>query len=157
TLDDEIGRGWFQGVHPDDRDRCISTYEAAFENQRPYEVEYRLRRHDGAYPWILVKAVPLRAPGGEFAGFIGSAVGTTERKAAEEALRDADRRKDEFLAMLAHELRNPLAAINNAVQLSLRPGGEEDLEWSKEVIERQARHLSRLIDDLLDVSRITQG
>ena len=89
----------------------------------------------------------------------------TERKRAEqeireqaERLRENDRRKDEFLAMLAHELRNPLAAISNAVtvlELSGRP--QEHLDWSKEVIERQVRHLSRLIDDLLDVSRITRG
>ena len=77
---------------------------------------------------------------------------------AQEALRDADRRKDEFLATLGHELRNPLNPIRSAVEMLRRRGAEsEEARWSHEVIQRQVRHLSRLIDDLLDVSRITQG
>jgi len=72
-------------------------------------------------------------------------------------LREKDRRKDEFLAMLAHELRNPLAAINNAVQLSTMSMLQDQIEWSMDVISRQIKHLARLIDDLLDVSRITRG
>lgn len=72
-------------------------------------------------------------------------------------LRASDKRKDEFLAMLAHELRNPLAAIRNAVALSSDTDDAEDIAWSKEVIQRQVRQLSRLLDDLLDVSRVTQG
>ena len=79
-----------------------------------------------------------------------------EREEQARALREADRRKDEFLAMLAHELRNPLAAINNAVNVLERPD-EEHRNWASDVIERQVRHLARLIDDLLDVSRITRG
>lgn len=74
-----------------------------------------------------------------------------------ERLRDADRRKDEFLAMLAHELRNPLAAISNAAQITKRSGSSEHREWSQQVIESQVKNLARMIDDLLDVSRITRG
>ena len=81
----------------------------------------------------------------------------TDRKRAEEALKEADRRKDEFLAMLAHELRNPLAAINNAVQLARRAGPGRLREPDREVIGRQCAHLARLIDDLMDVSRISRG
>jgi PAS domain S-box-containing protein len=81
-----------------------------------------------------------------------------ERARAEEALRDADRRKDEFLAMLAHELRNPLAPIRNAVEILKHLGiNEPKVKWSGEVINRQVEHLTRLVDDLLDVSRITRG
>ena len=76
---------------------------------------------------------------------------------SESRLREADRRKDEFLAMLAHELRNPLAAINSAAQIARRSLSEENREWSQDVIGRQVQHLSRLIDDLMDVSRITRG
>jgi signal transduction histidine kinase len=80
------------------------------------------------------------------------------RERLERALREADRRKDEFLAVLSHELRNPLAPILNAVQLlRTRTGGDRESEWSSEVIERQTEILRRLVDDLLDVSRITQG
>ena len=79
-----------------------------------------------------------------------------ERKRNEDALRESDRRKDEFLATLAHELRNPLAPIRNAVQVLLLKGSPEpELEWSREVIDRQVRHMARLLDDLLDVSRIS--
>ncbi|MEP6802029.1 MAG: PAS domain S-box protein [Acidobacteriota bacterium] len=82
----------------------------------------------------------------------------TERKKAEEKIRHEARRKDEFLAMLAHELRNPLGAITSAVQILRTPGSTAPtLEWGREVIRRQAEHLTRIVDDLLDVSRITQG
>ena len=81
-----------------------------------------------------------------------------ERARIEEALKEADRHKDEFLAMLAHELRNPLAPILNAVQLMRKkPMADPQLAWSRDVIERQLGHLTRLVDDLLDVSRITRG
>lgn len=81
-----------------------------------------------------------------------------ERKWAEEALKEADRRKDEFLAMLAHELRNPLAPIRSAIGVLQRLGPPDPtLQWARNVIERQSGHLTRLVDDLLDVSRITQG
>src|ERR1700716_501562 len=81
-----------------------------------------------------------------------------ERARAEQALKEADRHKDEFLAMLAHELRNPLAPILNAVQLMrMKPIADPQLSWSRDVIERQLSHLTRLVDDLLDVARITRG
>jgi signal transduction histidine kinase len=82
----------------------------------------------------------------------------TERVRVEQALKEADRHKDEFLAMLAHELRNPLAPILNAIGLMRKkPLQDPQLNWSREVIERQVGHLARLVDDLLDVSRITRG
>ena len=83
---------------------------------------------------------------------------TTQRRRAEEAQREADRRKDEFLATLAHELRNPLAPIRNAATLLLRKGpADPQLKWSAEIINRQVRHMSRLLEDLLDVSRISRN
>ena len=96
--------------------------------------------------------------------FTGIVRDITERKQLEQELRrrlgelaETDRRKDEFLAMLAHELRNPVAAIRSAVQLTDRHGDEQQIGWSMAVINRQIEHLARLIDDLLDVSRITRG
>ncbi|HWE37330.1 MAG TPA: ATP-binding protein [Isosphaeraceae bacterium] len=80
-----------------------------------------------------------------------------EREEQARALREADRHKDEFLAMLAHELRNPLAAVNNAVTVLKLSDDEESRKWASDVVERQVRQLARLIDDLLDVSRITSG
>jgi PAS domain S-box-containing protein len=153
----EIGEGWRDNVHPDDLSGLADVYSAAFDARRPFSWEYRLRRHDGTYRWVVDHGLPLSGPGGEFTGFIGSCFDITDRRHAEDELRTADRRKDEFLAMLAHELRNPLSAISNAVQLAKTGNGEVERGWVQEVLERQVRHLARLIDDLLDVSRITRG
>jgi PAS domain S-box-containing protein len=95
---------------------------------------------------------------GEQRYFTGIVRDITARKQAEESLKEADRRKDEFLATLAHELRNPLAPIRNAVQaLMMKDSDDSDLRWCREVIDRQVRYMARLMDDLLDVSRITHG
>ena len=332
TAAQEAGNGWAEGVHPDDRERCLSSYARAFDARQNVEMEYRLRRHDGAYRWVLDTGVPLSRPGGAFAGYIGSCLDITDRRKGElasrflarasatlaalvdyestlekvaqlavpafadwcavdmvdatgvlqrvavahvdpdkiefvrelgrryppdphavqgvhnvlrtgrsellesipEALivkaardeehlrliralglqsylcvplasrgkvlgvltfataeserrftpddlalaedlahraavaienarlyseaREADRRKDHFLAMLAHELRNPLAPIQNALGI-LRTGAAdtETLGFVREIMERQVQHLVRLVDDLLDVSRIMRG
>ena len=107
--------------------------------------------------WANGRMMPLKDEAGELKGYLKILRDRTEQKLADDALKDADRRKDEFLAMLAHELRNPLAAINNAVQVLRRGSQDDDREWSKDVIDRQGKHLARLMDDLLDVSRITRG
>ncbi|KFC63231.1 PAS domain S-box protein [Massilia sp. LC238] len=108
---------------------------------------------DGQRVWTEVRAYPM--PDGSIASFFRD---ITDRKLAEEKLVEADRRKDEFLAMLAHELRNPLAPISAAAEL-LRIGtlGEERVRQSSNIIGRQVRHMTRLVDDLLDVSRVTRG
>ncbi len=106
---------------------------------------------------IEASASPIRNERGEVFGVVVVFHDLTERKRVEDELRNADRRKDEFLAMLAHELRNPLSAISNAVQLAKRGGWETRQTWTQEVLERQVHNLSRLIDDLLDVSRVSRG
>jgi PAS domain S-box-containing protein len=123
-----------------------------------------LKHDDGVHHSVVSKFV-IPGPRGEPALVGGIAIDITEEKRLEEELKnrvnqlaEADRRKDEFLAMLAHELRNPLAAIANAVELSrLADAGRDDSLTGREIIGRQVRHLTRLIDDLLDVSRITRG
>ena len=115
-------------------------------------------RKDGARFWGSGLVMPLLDEAGHTRGFTKVVRDITERKRAEEALKEADRRKDEFLAMLAHELRNPLSAIHNAAQLARRPDLPADkLGWTQDVIANQVRHLAHLVDDLLDVSRITRG
>jgi CheY-like chemotaxis protein len=117
-----------------------------------------MRRADGAYRWFTINGEGVRGADGKLEKWVGTATDIDERRRAEASLREADRRKDEFLAMLAHELRNPLAPIRNAVKL-LRDAGQTDpvRDWSRDVIERQVDQLTRLVDDLLDVSRITRG
>jgi len=283
TIEQEMGDGWTQSVHSDDLEGCLETYVTAFDARTPFTMEYRLRRHDGEYRWVLDNGVPRFAPDGSFSGYIGSCLDITDRKRAEvqlreseerfrrivetalegiwvldprgrttfanarmaemlgisvadmlgrsvfdfmdpedrsptaarleqrshgiadvydsrfrradgqevwaivsaspftddrgivvgilgmltditdrkraeEELRNADRRKEEFLAVLSHELRNPLAPIQTAVDLleqagTSKAGSERELA----VIKRQVQNLKRLVDDLLDVSRISRG
>ncbi|MCA1684744.1 MAG: PAS domain S-box protein, partial [Planctomycetia bacterium] len=148
----------FEAIHPVDRDRVRELVRRAVESRSDYEAEYRVTWPDGGLHWVLARGQAFYRPGGERLRLVGLTLEITERKRAEEAMQDAARRKDEFLAMLAHELRNPLAAISGATQVFGAPDiGPEDLEWGRGVLERQVRQLSRLIDDLLDVSRINSG
>jgi PAS domain S-box-containing protein len=118
--------------------------------------EEEIRFSDGQVAQLYGSAVPLRDPSGAPRGSIGAFVDVTRLKQAEAALVEADRRKDEFLALLSHELRNPLAPIFTAVQL-LKMRAELSRSHELEVILRQAQHLARLVDDLLDVSRVARG
>lgn len=119
--------------------------------------EEKITHADGSVHWYSCIKIPL-IEDGVCNKLLGIATDITEQKRAEEALRLADRYKDEFLAMLAHELRNPLAPIRNAVQvLKMLEITDSQLAWGSEVIDRQVTHMVRLLDDLLDVARIMQG
>jgi PAS domain S-box-containing protein len=158
TAEQEAGDGWSEGVHPDDRARCLETYVTAFDARRPFTMEYRLRRHDGQYRWVIDTGVPKFTLEGAFSGYIGSCIDISDRKEAEEEVRKSDRRKEEFLAILSHELRNPLASIQTALDLMRQAGTSSvTVEQERLVMARQVRHLTRLVDDLLDVSRISRG
>jgi PAS domain S-box-containing protein len=121
---------------------------------RTYEEEIRF--DDGQVLHLYGSAVPLRDPNGAPRGAIGAFVDVTRLKQAEAAMREADRRKDEFLALLSHELRNPLAPIVTAAEL-MQMRGDVPMPFEREVILRQAQHMVRLVDDLLDVSRVARG
>ena len=117
SLDQEIGNGWVQGVHPDDMRHCLEIYHSAFDARRPFEMEYRLRRHDGEYRWVLDTGAPRFASGGEFMGYVGTAVDITDRRQAEEGKRHLAHLQrlatmGELTAAIAHELRQPLTAIS---------------------------------------------
>jgi PAS domain S-box-containing protein len=91
-IEAELGNGWTEGVHPDDFARCLDMYVTRFDERRPFEMEYRLRRHDGEYRWILDSGAPRYASGGTFKGYLGSCVDIHDRKVAEESLRDRESR-----------------------------------------------------------------
>ena len=130
---------------------------AVLDESRRMEFEESLVFADGLHVLSSIKA-PIQEREGEPSGLVGVSTDITERKRLEEALKEADRRKDEFLAMLAHELRNPLAPIHNSLQLMQMKGTDDpEITWCRGVIENQTKQLTRLVDDLMDVSRITQG
>lgn len=288
-MESELGDGWTAHIHPDDRDGCLRTCTTSLDDHKKYSTEYRLRRHDGEYRWVLDQGAPQYGERGEVEGHVSSAVDVTERRRADEErqrfvslaenshefigmcdmnfkpfyvnqagmrlvglegldqamrtpvqdfffpedralvmedffprvlreghgeiemrfrhfrtgeplwmlyalfrltdaagqstgfatvsrditerkrmdlalretaaqLREADRRKDEFLATLAHELRNPLAPIRNSLELlRLSKGNAETAERVRVIMERQLSQMVRLVDDLLDVSRISRG
>jgi two-component system CheB/CheR fusion protein len=143
-------------IHPEDRDRVIDTLSEARRRQTPYRLEYRIIRADnGEVRWLSAFGRFRQAARERFVGVMFD---NTDRRRAEDALKEADRRKDEFLALLAHELRNPLAPIRNAAHL-LRIGSREPAEIDRiqRVLERQVQHMVRLVDDLLEVARISRG
>jgi PAS domain S-box-containing protein len=91
-MEEEVAFGWVNGVHPDDREQTVNTYLEAYQDKVGFNVEYRLKRHDGEYRWIYSKVVPRLTPNGEFAGYIGSVVDIQDRKKAEEKLRQSEER-----------------------------------------------------------------
>jgi PAS domain S-box-containing protein len=150
--------GYLSVVHPDDQEHVRIEGGKALTEALPFEGEFRYRRKDGEYRWFWSRSMPLCGPGGELVKRVGIAVDVTERRKLNAELREVDQRKDELLAMLAHELRNPLGPIRNATQ-ALRHSLPKDefITKLRDMIERQTAHLARLIDDLLDVSRISRG
>ena len=153
-----LGRGWLQFVHPQDRDGYLADHAASHANRTPLEADFRLMRADGTYRWMRSISAPHTGLDGRFAGFVSLMLDAEDRKRAESALLTADRRKDEFLAMLAHELRNPLAPIGNAARVIAGSGTtDERMLWAAGIIGRQTALLAKLLDSLLDVARIASG
>jgi two-component system CheB/CheR fusion protein len=145
-------------IHHEDRERVRRAIDLAARDGGDFDVEFRVDRPDGSERWLKDQGKVFPDERGRPGYMTGACVDITDRKRMEEALREADRRKDEFLAMLAHELRNPLAPIRITLEL-IRLGAVAgaELAESHAMIERQVVHLTRLVDDLLDVSRITRG
>ncbi len=158
TQDQAAGDGWAKTLHPDDvADTMASWRECARAGNMWYR-EHRMLGADGRYHSILAQGMPIRDETGTIHRWAGINLDISRLKNTERALLEADRRKDEFLATLAHELRNPLAPIRNAVRiLDSDAADERQRKWGREVIARQVQRMSLLLDDLLDVSRITRG
>ena len=157
--ENQLGTGWLAQIHPEDRERVMQCWSRIAAEGGCLDIEFRIRRHDGTFRWFRTCASPLKDEAGRVVKWFGTNTDVDTARHAELALRDADRRKDEFLAMLGHELRNPLSAISNAAQLwkEAQVDDPESAELARGIVEWQTTHLARLVDDLLDVARITEG
>ncbi len=153
------GRYWSRFVHAGDRQRLRDAFDAFLAGRADYDVEYRIVIPSGELRWVHERAYTVSSD--EHGGIVlvaGLTIDVTERHMVEEGRRDADRQKDAFLAMLAHELRNPLAPIRTAVEVLGAPNLDEaSRRLAREIVERQVVHITRLVDDLLDVSRLSRG
>lgn len=181
TLERELGNGWADRVHPDDYQGCLETYYSALRARERFMMEYRLRRFDGEYRWMVDSGVPRFAPDGTFLGYIGSAIDITERyrmeqereegRARELALQETTRRMDEFLDTAAHELRNPITAVRSHLQVAVRrferatassktTSRDSEFQTLSEPLElanQSMERLVRLVALLFDVSRARSG
>jgi signal transduction histidine kinase/ActR/RegA family two-component response regulator/integral membrane sensor domain MASE1 len=157
-FDVESGSQFFERIVPEDRSRLQQLVGSLSPARPMYETTYGSRRPDGRLVWLQERGVGEFDERGALVRLQGLTMDVSARREAEEALREADRKKDRFIATLAHELRNPLAPIRTAAELLGSPrAGTAELEWARQVIRRQVGHMATLLDDLLDVARITRG
>jgi PAS domain S-box-containing protein len=154
----ELGVGWLDQVHPDDKALVSDAWHQSIATGNNFEGQFRLHHMSETYRWTLGRALPVRNEQGKIIRWMGTLTDIHEQKRAETTLYESTRRKDEYLAMLAHELRNPLAPIRNSTELLRRfTNADNIIINSLDVIDRQVAHMTRLIDDLLDVARISRG
>ena len=158
TTPDSSGGDWTALIHPGDQPRVIATWTRSCSSGEPYETECRLRHHSGQYRWILGRALPVTDDAGQVIRWLGTCTDIHDQKSSQQQLTATNQRKDEFLAMLAHELRNPLAPISSAVHtLALVADDPVRVRSLTGLINRQVKHMTAIVDDLLDVSRVDRG
>ena len=159
TKPDEMeGWGW-QGVHdPAELPKVLERWKGSIATGEPFAMVFPIKGADGVFRPFLTRVVPVRGDDDRVLRWFGTNTDISEIKAMEERLREADRRKDQWVMMLAHELRNPLAPIRTAVQVIQQPDADRvTVEKAGGMVERQVNHLTRIVDDLLDVSRVQSG
>ena len=165
TLEESCGHGWNHAFHPDDRQRAWNRWKLATETGEAYEIEYRLRRADGSYHWVLGRALPLRDASGQIVKWFGTCTDIDDQKQAEEALRDAnqrlaklDRAKTAFFSNVSHEFRTPLTLILGPLEdLLAQRTLPTEVREALAVIQRNSQRLLRLVNTLLNFSRIEAG
>lgn len=151
SLQEELGNGWLEGVHPDDLKTCLDRYTTAFDRREPFEMEYRLRRHDGEYRWIFGHSVPRFNADGSFTGYIGSATDATERKLAQEALSSISRRlieaHEEERTWIARELHDDFNQRLALLAVNLE-GLKQDLPASDGQVSSRIKEAQERLSDL---------
>lgn len=165
TLRQMEGSGWQSVLDPMALPEVLARWKACVATGEPFEMTFPLRGADGLYRLFLTRGIPLKDAEGRVWQWFGTNTDIDELKRTEAALAartaelmQADRNKDEFLAMLAHELRNPLAPLRSAAEvLKMADASSEESRQSQRILSRQIENMTRMIDDLLDVSRITEG
>ena len=146
TLEQELGNGWAQGIHPEDFDQCWSIYSSSFDARQPFEMEYRLRRRDGEYRWALDHGIPRYAESGEFVGYIGSCIDVTDRKKAEETMK--------AMALLPVQNPSPVLRIDGeGILLYKNPAADHSLQDSALTVGSPVSpHLMGLVQSSLQTS-----
>jgi len=153
TLEQELGDGWIAGIHPEDLQFAQDSYSNVRESRQDFQREYRLRRADGEYRWVLDKGTPRFLPDGSFAGYIGSVLDISDR-------RELEQLKDEFISVVSHELRTPLTSILGALDLlasGVLHSQPQQGQRMLKIAANNAERLVRLINDILDIERIESG
>ncbi len=163
SLDEQLDGRWMDFVHPEDRAVCSAAQEDALDHQEQFSREYRLRREDGEYRWVLDRGVPRYEPDGAFAGFIGSCVDIQEEKETQQALLEAKEHAEEmsnlkatFLTNITHEIRTPLTVILGFTSI-LRQGVKAEYQRFVSLIERSGRRLLLMLDSMLDLAQLEAG
>ncbi|MBP5972589.1 PAS domain S-box protein [Brasilonema sp. CT11] len=176
TMEQELGNGWAEGVHPDDLQRCLEIYTNSFDARQEFQIEYRLRRFDGEYRWILNIGVPRFTSEGEFLGYIGSCVDIEDRKQAEAQIQQlnetleervkqrtvqleaANKELESFCYSVSHDLRAPLRHITGFVDLLQKrlvsTAVDDTSKRYLNIITEATKQAGKLIDDLLSFSRV---
>lgn len=173
----DLGNGWKDVIHPDDLGYCVLVYKTAFDNRDPYRMEYRVRRYDGKYLWMLDKGAPRYSAEGEFLGFVGSMIEVEEIKSSKkrqleleevnrklklqsEQLIELSKSKDEFISVASHQLRTPATGVKQYIGMLLEGYGgvlaNNQVKMLRTAYESNERQL-RIIDDLLRVAHVDAG
>ncbi len=156
TLEQEYGNGWAEGVHPDDMEMCLKIYIAAFDKKEPFRMQYRLKRHDGEYRWILDTGNPWYDQEEKFAGYAGSCIDISEMVESKRLLEKANQELLEFNYRLSHDLIAPIKTVRGLLELSSFSVKEEDwitLSQCHEKIASPIQKLETLIQSILELSK----
>lgn len=149
-LSQEIGDGWAEGVHPEDFDRCLAIYLEAFHARKFFQMEYRLRRYDGEYRWILDIGCPFKDANGEFAGYIGYVYDITDRKMNEQFRLEVER-------IVRHDIKAPLASLHVLAKTVFEDGIDEDIRLLVPGILRAVQHVINLVDSTEKIALLELG